>query len=1219
MPNKAPATRAHSLPADVFRRRFRWLIFATWNIPPVFGLGFILLIGVLTPAQVLGILVTPLEPAYILGWIVFTLWYFPRKIRPLTDFLERQPNADPEAAARALQRFPLIYWAMFLVYLVIAPVSVVAAAHIYTDFVATPYALFRIELVALIVSIIVGLPIFFLIFDLFGQALGGIELKRPIVTIRAKVFLIGALVPLLIDTMLVQYYWTRTGFFTFETFGVWLMLELLAIGGSLIFANSFGQSLGPLRMLLDSPRPLPAADVATLTARSTDELGLLTTDYRLLLAELQRRNEILELNNRLLRHVEGETGTAEIFAAVVDLCRQAMGADLSFLIEHDPASGTLLGVAQTDAEYRPEGHYRLTLDDQSLAVWAYVQGQTAVAADAPSDPRVSPELSRHFGIRSAMATPLKVGDDKLGVLMVAHTASRRDYDDRDRALMEGVARETALVVQTQQLRRARERAAAEHLEQAEQVRMLMDATEEGIYGADTNGVCTFINRAAVRMLGYRDPSELLGQNLHELIHHSFPDGRPYPKEQCRVRLATLAGEAAHADNEVHWRANGSSFPVEYWSRPIVREGRIVGTVVSFIDITERKRVEEALADASDRLRQALRAARAGAWEWKISTNGVTWSEENFLVMGLDPHTHQASFDNWLSRVHPEERERCTREIRQALNTGVDLNLEFRVIWPNGEVRWINDVGRLVYDASGKPESMYGIQIDITERKMAQEKNLFFGRILDESTNEIYVFDANTLHFIQVNSGARNNLGYSQHELQNLTPLDLKPEFTRDSFEALIAPLRHGALDMLVFNTVHRRKDGSLYPIEVHLQLARQVSPPVFVAVIQDITERQRVEALRAASEAQMRAIINASPVPKVLSDEHQNITFLNPAFAEIFGYTLKDIPTLTEWWLKAIPDPEYRQPVVKTWQATLDKCQRNGAVFPPLEMNVQAKDGTVKTVLASTAPIGQSFTGSHLMVLYDITERKRAEAELTKANIEMENFVYTISHDLKSPLITIGGYVSLLKKDIAKRKDAAVADSILEIQNAVANMKVLIENLLELARLGHVAGEPREVDVNALLNELRKRCAWHFEQEHATVRIAPDIPWVYLDSVRLSEVLQNLIDNALKFHCPGVPPEIEIGWRHEGGWLRLYVRDNGIGIEKEYQERIFRLFQRLDSQIEGTGVGLTISRRIIESFGGRLSVESEPGQGSTFWIALPESVMVKRSDQISAGETQLPR
>jgi signal transduction histidine kinase len=263
-------------------------------------------------------------------------------------------------------------------------------------------------------------------------------------------------------------------------------------------------------------------------------------------------------------------------------------------------------------------------------------------------------------------------------------------------------------------------------------------------------------------------------------------------------------------------------------------------------------------------------------------------------------------------------------------------------------------------------------------------------------------------------------------------------------------------------------------------------------------------------------------------------------------------------------------------------------------------------------------------VLYDITERKHAEAErerllteLTAANVEMENFVYTISHDLKSPLITIGGFASLVEKDIAKLDGEAAADSIVEIKKAVADMQVLIENLLQLARLGHVAGEAREVDINALLNELQARCARQIKQEHATIRIAPDIPRLWVDPVRLGEVLQNLADNALKYHRPGVSPEIEIGWRHEGGWFRLYVRDNGIGIKKEYQERIFELFQRLDSHTDGTGVGLTISRRIIESHGGRLTAESEPGQGSTFWIALPESVMVKQGAQVSTRDIHL--
>jgi signal transduction histidine kinase len=290
----APGSSSHSLSAAGFRRRLRWLVFHTWNIPPVFGLGFILLIGVLTPEQMLGILVTPLEPAYILGWLFFALWFLPRTLRPVEDWLGGKSGSTPEAAVQAVRRFPFIFWATFLVYLAIAPASVIWSAELYTGFVATPYDWFRIELVALIVSIIVGLPIFFLIFDLFGRALGGLMLTRPIITIRTKVFLIGALVPLLIDTMLVQYYWTRTGYFTWETFEVWLALELIAIGGSLIFAHSFGQSLGPLQQLIGASHPLSEANITALRPQSTDELGLLTAQYRALIDELRQYQEQLE-------------------------------------------------------------------------------------------------------------------------------------------------------------------------------------------------------------------------------------------------------------------------------------------------------------------------------------------------------------------------------------------------------------------------------------------------------------------------------------------------------------------------------------------------------------------------------------------------------------------------------------------------------------------------------------------------------------------------------------------------------------------------------------------------------------------------------------------------------------------------------------------------------------------------------------------------------------
>ena len=273
--------------AESFCRRFRLYILLTWNIPPVFGLAFILFIHLLTPEQILRIMLTPLEPVFIFGSMLFAHFYFRWFIRPVRDYLAAPgPETERQALAR-MRRFPLDYWGVFLGYLVLAPASVMVAAMLYTGYQPTAIDWFRIHLVALIVSIVVGFPIFFLILDLFGRAVTSVQLTRPHVTIRTKVFLIGALVPLLIDTMLVQYYWTRTGFFTAETFVMWLLLEALAIGGSLIFVKSFGQSLAPLENVIrtgvttESAREIPGG-------QSTDELGVLTDDFRAVLSDRRR-------------------------------------------------------------------------------------------------------------------------------------------------------------------------------------------------------------------------------------------------------------------------------------------------------------------------------------------------------------------------------------------------------------------------------------------------------------------------------------------------------------------------------------------------------------------------------------------------------------------------------------------------------------------------------------------------------------------------------------------------------------------------------------------------------------------------------------------------------------------------------------------------------------------------------------------------------------------
>jgi len=436
---------------------------------------------------------------------------------------------------------------------------------------------------------------------------------------------------LLIDTMLVQYYWTRTGYFSFETFGVWLLLEALAIGGSIIFARSFALSLFPLQIFSDVQYPLHESSIAALRAHSTDEIGVLTAAYRYLLEKQWLQGEVLALNNRLLRSTGEDDGVAAVFRKVVELCCQASRATQAFVIVLDEVSNELVGVIQSGSEYREKGYFRLPLDETSLAVWSFNHNATAAVDDCFNDPRVSPRLSEQFNVHSAIAAPLKLDGKVIGVLMAVTHEGPHHYTAHDIAMIEGLAREVAFALHTQQLRDAHKLEEAERMSQQEQYGMLLNATAEGIYGVDTQGICTFVNPACLRMLGYERQEDMIGKNVHAMIHHTYPDGRPYPKEECKVRLSTIEGKPAHADDEIHWRADGSSFYVEFWSHPIMRNGRLEGAVVTFIDITDRKSAEDEIKNLAfydsltglpnrrlllDRLQQTLaassRSGEAGA-------------------------------------------------------------------------------------------------------------------------------------------------------------------------------------------------------------------------------------------------------------------------------------------------------------------------------------------------------------------------------------------------------------------------------------------------------------------------------------------------------------------------------------------------------------------------------------------------------------------------------
>lgn len=696
-------------------QQLRWMTVLTWIIPAVFGLGFILMIGVLQPAQMARILTTPLQPAYDLIWLAFAVWFLPWKVKPLADWLDNKPGSSPESAQLAVRHFPKFFWITFLAYLIVAPASVIVAAEIYTGFVSTPYDWFRIELVALITSIIVGLPIFFLIFDMFGQALGAMKLSRPILTIRTKVFLIGALVPLLIDTMLVQYYWTRTGYFSLETFGVWLLLEALAIGGSLIFAHSFGQSLSPLQTLIEEVHPLPESRIAGLRAQSTDEIGVLTGDYRSLLEKQWLQGEIQDLNNRLLRGTGSDSGTAEVFGKIIDLCCQATNTAQAFVILHDPASDELIGVIQTGSDYRPEGHYRIRLDENSLAALIYNQRQTVTVDDALNDPRISPRMLYKYNIRSSIGVPLWLDESVIGVLVAVTHDGPRHYSSRDVSLIEGLAREAAYALHSQRLNDARTRAEKAHLEQQELFGLLLNSTAEGIYGVDMLGVCTFVNPACLRMLGYVKPDDLTGKLMHELVHHSYADGRHYPIEACPVHMSFREGKPTHLDNEIHWRADGSSFPVELWSHPIYRNERLEGAVVTFVDITERKQAEARL---------------------QLTANVFTHAREGILI--TDATGSIVEVNDTFSNISGYSREEVLGKNPRMFHSGRQSPAFYTAMWDalaeNGH--WSGEMWNrrkngeefaelisisAVHNKEGKILSYLSLFTDITEMKEHQQK------------------------------------------------------------------------------------------------------------------------------------------------------------------------------------------------------------------------------------------------------------------------------------------------------------------------------------------------------------------------------------------------------------------------------------------------------------------------------------------------------------------
>ena len=236
------------------------------------------------------------------------------------------------------------------------------------------------------------------------------------------------------------------------------------------------------------------------------------------------------------------------------------------------------------------------------------------------------------------------------------------------------------------------------------------------------------------------------------------------------------------------------------------------------------------------------------------------------------------------------------------------------------------------------------------------------------------------------------------------------------------------------------------------------------------------------------------------------------------------------------------------------------------------------------------------------TQFRALVAELETRNAELERFTYTVSHDLKSPLYTLRGFLDFMDRDAQSGNIARLRADIARSASAADKMRRLLDDLLELSRIGRLVNPPEDVPFAEIAREAIALARGRIEERGVAVEIGPELPSVRGDRVRLVEVVQNLVDNAAKFMGDQPRPRVEIGARPFAGEPVFFVRDNGIGVPPQHRERVFRLFEKLEPASDGTGVGLALVKRIVELHGGRIWVEpSGPEGGATFFFTLPRA------------------
>ena len=552
-------------------------------------------------------------------------------------------------------------------------------------------------------------------------------------------------------------------------------------------------------------------------------------------------------------------------------------------------------------------------------------------------------------------------------------------------------------------------------------------------------------------------------------------------------------------------------------------------------------------------------------------------------------------------IHPNSQAHCMEVFQRVISGETVDKIEATFVAKDGKKILVEGSANCRFE-NGKPVNTRGIFRDVTERKLSDERIRSFAHILEESLNEIYIFDSNTLRFIQVNKGARLNLGYSIEEISNLTPLDLKPEFTAESFAKMVEPLRKDEKQKIQFETVHRRKDGSLYDVEVHLQLSTFQTIPAFVAIILDITERKQMEKRLKDSLEQSRVWLDNSPVCTKVVDLDFNLRYMSAA-----GIKALKIDDVTKLYGTPYPFDFFPESFKNSMTKNLEKVKETGEIITE-EAPIADIEGNELWFQATLVPVkdDEGRIDFIIIVSVDINERKKMEEVLIQSEKlkSIGTITAGVSHEFNNILAIISGNVELLER--RRKDDKELMNALRTIKRATNDGAQISRRMLKFTQTAKDMAGFVPCDINELVNQAidftmprwkniaqAKGINYHMDTEGMK-----GVPSILCNPIELREVFVNIINNALD----AMPDDGRVSFSTWSGEDTVFISisDTGEGMSEEVKQYIFDPFFTTKVAV-GTGLGLSTAYGIITGHGGKIEVESKVGRGSTFTLQFPSA------------------